>query len=262
MREGRAFSQNDGDGAPPVAIVNEAFARKWWPRESAVGHRIKLGGPYIDGSVIEIVGVAGNVTQLGLDTQAGPEIFLPHAQDGSEAMVLMIRTAADPGRLAGAVRRRVFAIDRNLPIQSLQPFEKSLAATLQRRRFGTLLLTLFAALAMLLAAVGVCGLLSYWVSVREDEIAIRLILGAPRAVIARWVGGQALRLAGAGVVVGGIGCWFASQWMATLVFGVSARNPATMMAAGAAVVGIAFLAAAIPVWRATRIGAAERLHHS
>jgi len=260
LRQGRAFADTDTATAPPVAIVNEAFARKWWPRESALGHRIKMGGPYLEGGELEIVGVSGNIGQMGLDSTADPEIFLSRAQDGANAMFLMIRTAPDPGQLTAAVRRAVFGIDRNLPIRSLRPFEEALAASLARRRFGTLLLALFAALAMVLAAVGIFGLLNYWVSVRESEIALRMILGARIGTIVLWTGGQALKLAAAGVAIGIVAAWFASRWMSSLVFGVSPRSPSMLFAAAGSVIALALLAAAAPVYRATRIDTARKLH--
>ena len=262
LREGRAFAASDRPNAPLVAIVNETFARKWWPKESAVGGRIKFGGPYRDGPVYEIVGVAGNVSQLGLDTEPMPEVYLPFSQSPTEAMVVMMRAGGDLEALAPAVRRRVAEIDRNLPIESLRPLAQNMAATLAQRRFSTLLLALFAGLAMTLAAVGIYGLLNYWVRVREDEIAIRLALGAARPVILRWAGWQALRLSLAGAGIGMLAGWWASRWLESLVFGVSARSIPTMSAAAAAVLGIAVLAAAIPVWRATQVVAVDRLHHA
>jgi putative ABC transport system permease protein len=261
LREGRGFSDGDRRSAPRVAIVNETFARKWWPKASAVGHRIKSGGPYRDGPIYEIVGVAGDVSQMGLDTEPLPEIYLPFSQSPSEAMVVMLRVNGDPQSIVPAVRRRVADVDRNLPIESLRLFERSLAATLARRRFSTLLLALFAGLAMALAGVGVYGLLNYWVRVREEEIAIRLALGAPRPAIFCWAGRQVLRLAAAGAALGVLAGWVASRWLESLVFGVSARNGATMAAAAAAVIGMAVIAAAIPVWRATRVDAIHHLHH-
>ncbi len=260
LREGRSFTEADRAGAARVAIVNETLARKWWPKETAVGHRIKSGGPYREGPIYEIVGVAGDVSQMGLDSEPYPEIYLPFAQSPSQATVVMIRTAGDPESLVSAVRRRVAEIDRNLPIESLRPLEQNLAATLSRRRFITLLLALFAGLAVVLAAVGVYGLLNYWVRIREDEIAIRLALGAAPPAILRWAGWQALRLALAGTAIGVLGGWAASRWLQSLVFGVDARDFPTMTAAAAFVTGTAVLAAAVPIWRATRVNAAIRLH--
>src|ERR1039458_1678740 len=262
LREGRAFNGTDRPAAPRVAIVNETFARKWWPKESALGHRIKWGGPYRDGPIYEIVGVCGNVSQMGLGTEPYPEIYLPFSQAPSLAMVVMIRAAGDASTLAPAVRRRVTAIDRNLPIESLRPFEQTVAASLAQRRFSTLLLALFAGLAMILAAVGIYGLLNYWVRVREDEIAIRMALGAPRPSILGWAGWQALRLSLIGAAIGMVAGWAASRWLENLVFGVAAHNFTTLAAAALAVIAIAMIAAAIPVWRATQVDAMDKLHHA
>jgi predicted permease len=261
LRRGRAFTAADRAGAPCVVIVNETFARKWWPGEGgeAVGRGIKLGGPAVDGPRCEIVGVAGDVSQLGLDAEPLPEIDLPFAPSESAARVVMIRTAGDPEPLVPAVRHRVAMLDRSLAIESLRPLAQSLAATLARRRFGTLLLTLFAGLAMTLAGVGVYGLLSYWVSAREESIAIRVALGAPRGAILRWVGGQALALAAAGTALGAAASWAASRWAESLVFGISPRSPSTMAMAVAAVLGIAILAALVPARRAARLNPVQRL---
>lgn len=264
IRDGRTFAETDRRSAPMVAIVNEELARRWWPKQSAVGQRIKVGGPYMDGPILEIVGVAANVSQMGLDTTAWPEIYQPPAQSfvPSNVMVIMLRSTGDPGSLTNAVRRRVFAIDRNLPIQSLRPFEQTLGATLDRRRFITTLLAVFAGLAMLLAAVGIYGLLNYWVRVREADIAIRMTLGAERGAIVRWVSGHVLRLVVAGIALGALGGWMTLGWMRSLVFGISAQNPANMFAAVAVVIGIALLASAIPAWRAARVDLARKLHRA
>jgi predicted permease len=262
LREGRAFADTDRAGAPREAIVNETFARKWWPKESAVGHRIKSGGPYREGPTYEIVGVAGDVSQMGLDTEPYPEIYVPFSQSPNEAMVVMIRAAADASSLAPAVRRRVMAADRNLPIESLRPFTQTLAASLSERRFSTLLLALFAGLALALAAVGIYGLLNYWVHVREGEIAIRMALGAPGPSILRWAGWQALRLALSGTVIGVLSSWAASRWLGSLVPGALTHSSTTLAAASLAVIGIALVAAAIPVWRATQVDAIEQLHRA
>ncbi|MGA2131566.1 MAG: ABC transporter permease [Bryobacteraceae bacterium] len=262
LREGRAFTPDDRSAAPKVAIVNQTLARKWWPKETAVGHRIKSGGPYRQGPIYEIVGVTGDVGQMGLGTTPYPEIYLPFTQNASDAMVLMIRVTGDPQSLAPAVRRQVAALDRNLPIQRLRPFTQAVAATLSGQRFGTALLALMAGLAMVLAAVGIYGLLSYWVRVREGEIAIRIALGAPRAVILRWAGRQALRLTLIGAAIGTMGAWAATRWFAALAVGIPDRNLTTLAAAAAAVIVIAMLAAALPIWRATRVDAVDRLHHA
>jgi predicted permease len=258
--EGREFNETDRANTPAVAIVNQTFARKWWPGESAVGRAIKVGGPYREGGTLEIVGVVGDVSQMGLDTEPLEEIFQPTAQASSQAMVVMIRTSGDPSTLSAAVRRRVSQADRNLPIQSLQALETTLATTLDRRRFITFLLTLFATLAMALAAVGIYGLLAYWVSIREKDIAIRMALGAQRFDILRDVSLHALRLAATGIAMGVVGAWLSSRWSAALVFGISAHNPTTMGTAALAIAVLAAVASTAPAWRATRVDPVRKLH--
>jgi putative ABC transport system permease protein len=260
IRQGREFSDTDRAGGSKVVVINETVARKWWPNEPAVGHQIKSGGPYQEGDLLEIVGVAGDVRQYGRDTETDPEIYQPSAQNVDSSATILVRATGDPSKLMPAIRARVAALDRNLPLQHFDTIEASLGAGLARRRFSTLLLTLFAGLAMLLAAVGVYGLLNYWVASREPEIAVRLALGASPARILRWTSFHALRLAIVGVAIGAIGGWFAAGLLRDMVFGIPAQSPATMAAAAAAVVALAFLAAAVPSWRAARVDAAHRLH--
>ena len=258
---GRVFTDADRKGGPQVAVINEEIARKWWKApQLALGHQLKIGGPYMEGPVYQIVGVVENVSQMGLDTAPLPEIYYGFSQRASEGMVVMMRTRGDPASFIPAVRRHVASIDRNIPIQSLQPFEKWLGAPLARRRFSTMLLGLFAALAMILAAVGIYGVLNYWVSVRQKEIAVRLALGAQRSAILRWAGKHAMRLAAVGIALGAFGAWASSRWLKSLMFGISERNPGTLVAAAAAVILIAALAASLPLWRATRVDTVRNLH--
>jgi ABC-type antimicrobial peptide transport system permease subunit len=161
-----------------------------------------------------------------------------------------------------AARRRVSELDRNIPILSLQTAEDWLGATLDGRRFSTLLLGLFGALAIVLASVGIYGVLNYWVSARQREIAIRLAIGAPRSSILRWAGLHAARLAALGVVLGAIGAWNAARWLQSLVFGVNAHSLLMMLIAGAAVIAIAAIAASLPVWRAMHTDPIRNLHEA
>ena len=262
LREGRTFTSADRAGAPLVVVLNETIARQWFSKQSAVGHVIKYGGPYMPGPTFEIVGVVGDVKQEGMGTVPYPEIYRPFAQDPQQAMVAMIRTAGDPNSLGPAVRRLVASLDRNLPIQRLVPEESRMASTLDRRRFATLLLAIFAGLALTLSAVGVYGLLSYWVTAREAEIAIRLALGAGRSGILTWAGAAASKLIAAGVVLGIGAAWAASNLLDSLVFGVSPRDITMLSAAALVVIAIATLGAALPLARATRVDAARKLQRA
>ncbi|HZL55483.1 MAG TPA: FtsX-like permease family protein, partial [Bryobacteraceae bacterium] len=260
---GRPFTVDDRAGKPPVTIVNEEIARKWWlTPQAAIGRRIKLGGPYMDGDSMEIVGVAANVSQMGLDGESVPLMYFPYAQKGSHAMEVMLRTAGNPAALIPAVRHRVAALDRNVPIQSVGSYEEKLGATLARRRFSTLLLGVFAMLAMILAAIGIYGVLNYWVSVRAKEIAVRLALGAQRGSILRWAGAHAMRLALAGVAIGSIGSWAAARWLTNMVYGVSVHSPAMMFVAVLVVIALAAIASVLPVWRASRVDVGRSLREA
>jgi predicted permease len=262
LREGRGFTAGDRKGAPLVAVVNEALARRWWPKQPAVGHSIKLGGPYMPGPIYEIVGVVGNVAQEGLDMEPMAEIYRPFAQDPSEKMAVMIRTSGDPKLLISAVRHVVASLDGNLPVQRLRSFENVIGATLDRRRFSTLLLSIFAGLALILSAVGVYGLLNYWVTAREEEIAIRMALGARRSAIFYWAGMQATKLIVLGIALGVVAGFSASHWLKSVVFGISALDPLMMFAASLVVISIAAITAAIPLSRATRVDAASKLQRA
>jgi putative ABC transport system permease protein len=167
----------------------------------------------------------------------------------------MIRAKGDAAQLIPAVRRRLVSVDRDIAVQSLRPFEQWMGATLRRRRFTTLLLTLFAGLALTLSAVGIYGVLSHWVGVRHREIAIRLALGAQRHAILRWVGWHAMRLVAVGIVLGIAGGWGGAHWLSSLVFGLSAGDPVVMVVAIGMVVAVAGIAVALPMWRATRVEA-------
>ena len=258
---GREFGTEDRAGAPPVTVINEEVARKWWPSpQHAIGHLLKMGGPYAEGPTLQIVGVVGNFSQSGLDSEPDPEFYLAFQQRVSRAMAVMVRTAGDPAAAIPVVRRHVSLLDANVPIQSLQPFDTWLSASLERRRFTTLLLAVFAGLAMLLAAVGIYGVLNYWINVRHREIAIRLAIGAPRAAILGWGAAHALRLVTAGMAAGALAGWGASRWLKSLVFGVSEHNPAILFAAAAVVLAMAAMAAGFPLWRATRVDVVRNLH--
>ncbi len=258
---GRNFNDSDRAGGPRVTIINERLARQEWsdPR-LALGQHLKVGGPYMEGSTLEIVGVVADVSQMGLDAEEMPTFYYAFSQKPDSAMVVTMRTNGNAAQWMNSARRQVSALDRNVPIQSLRTAEDWLGATLQQRRFATLLLGLFGGLAMLLAAVGIYGVLNYWVSARQREIAIRLAVGAHRSTILRWAGFHAARLAAFGIVLGAIGAWIASRWLESLVFGVTARSPLMMLLAGTTVIAIAGLAASVPLWRATHTDVVCNLH--
>lgn len=260
---GRTFTDNDRSGTALVTIINEQLARhEFGDPHLALGRHLKVGGPYNEGPTLEIVGVVANTSQEGLDAETAPLFYYAFLQKPSSAMVVMMRTQGDPAPWMNATRRHVSELDPNIPIQSLRTAEEWLAGTLTSRRFSTLLLGLFGALAMVLASVGIYGVLNYWVSARQREIAIRLAVGAPRSAIFRWAGMHAGRLAAIGIVLGAIGAWNAARWMESLVFGVKVHSPLMMTIAGAVVMLIAAVAASLPVWRAMHTDAVRNLHEA
>ncbi len=262
LRAGREFGPRDRAG-PPVAIVNETLASRWWPSPAdAIGASIKIGGPYQDGSVVEIVGVVADASQTSPDVPARPEYWLPFASDPHGRMTVLVRTQGEPGAAIPAVRRLVSDLDPTLPVWSLRSFDDVVAGTLATRRFSTWLLTLFAVLALILAAVGVYGVLQQWVSARRSEIAIRMALGAGRSSIFGWVGLHACTLVGVGLGLGLALALGASRWLGAVVFGVSPRDPITLALVVLGVILLAAGAAGLPLTRAIGVDAGRELRRT
>ena len=255
---GRGFTGADRDGWRAV-VINETIARRWWPErpQLAVGHRIKFGGPYIEGPTAEIVGVVGDVSQSALDVTSFSEVYIKATE---RRMVVMVRGQRDPARLIPAVRRELASLDRNVPAVSLLPFRLRMEATLERRRFNTLLAEVFAGIAVALTSVGIYGVFNYWVKTRQREIAIRIALGARRPAILRLMGEHMFSIAALGIALGAFGCWGTSRWLKSLVFGISEQNPWMLLAASAVVIAVAALAVSVPIWRATRVDPVLHLH--
>ena len=260
MIAGRELTEQDRAEGPKVAVINETLARTWWrDARSAVGQHMKWGGPYADGPTMEIVGVVGDVPQMGLDAEPTPVVYSPAGQRVSPAMVVMIRTSGDPAAMAGSVRRVLAATDSEVPVQSLKTAEEWLGGTLTQRRFTTLLLALFAGIAVILAAIGCYGVLNSWVSGRRQEIAIRMAMGAGTMAILRRMGKRAMALGAIGVAIGLAASWGASRWVESMVFGVSAHDLAVLGIAAVGALLIVALSAAIPLWRATQVDPMETL---
>jgi len=258
---GRAPSEEDTAGAPPVVVINQEIAHAWWKdARSALGQHIKLGGPYMQGPSLEIVGVAANVPQMGLDSPPVPQLYMPAAQRVDGSMVVMIRTKGNPETVKLSVLHALASLDRDIPIQSMKTADEWLGATLTQRRFIALLLVLFAVIAVILAAIGCYGVLNYWVTHRKQEIAIRMAMGAGTLAILRRTGSQAVWLGVLGLSVGLAGCWGASHWISSLVFGVSEHDPLVFAFTATTAFLIVLLSAAVPLWRATRIDPLETLH--
>ena len=247
---GRAFTAADRADAPPVVIVNENMARRFWPDEDPVGKRFKYGDADGDGPWMTIVGVVGDMRRTGFDAPVRYETFLPVAQDAPGRMTLVVRTAGPPLALAGAVRAAVRAIDADQPVYGVASMDQTLGTMVAERRFSMALLATFAALALVLGLVGVYGVTSYLVAQRTRELGLRIALGANPRQIVRAVVRQGMGVAAAGLAVGLLGALAAARLMAGLLYGVSAADGVTLAAVVALIAASTLLANYIPARRA------------
>jgi putative ABC transport system permease protein len=250
LREGRYLDSRDTPESAPVVLINEAMKRKFWPSEDAVGKRLRFGrsSPWVT-----IVGVVGDIRQAGLEQASRPELYLSSSQDPSPLSGLAIRTRVDPIRLASAVRREIQAVDKDIPIIDVRSMDDVLDREVSQRRAQMLLLSIFAASALLLASIGIYGVLAYLVSQRTQEIGIRVALGASARDVLFTVAGQGLVLSIAGVVLGIAAALALSRVVSSLLFGVSPSDPPTFAAVAALLMGVAAVASYVPARRATRI---------
>ncbi len=251
--KGRVFGERDRDGAPGVVLVNETLARAFWPTEDPVGKRLRLGGEDPNVPWLTIVGVVNDVRYRGLDAAIRQDLYLPSAQAPQREMSMVVRTASEPMGLAAAVRAAVLSVDADLPIYRVRGMREVVDASLGQQRFPLQILAAFALLALVLAAVGIYGVMSYAVTQRTHEIGVRMALGAGRAEVLRMVVGQGLRLAIMGVAVGLAGSLALTRLLSSLLFGVSATDPATFVGVPVLLAAVAALACYIPARRATRV---------
>jgi predicted permease len=253
LRTGRFFNAQDNQGAVPVTIINETMARRFWPGEEALGKRFKLGLAQSTGPWLTVVGVVGDMRRQSLEREPIAQIFLPHLQSPERRMNLLIRTTAEPTQLAPVVRNEIRSIDKTVLIYGISTLESQLARAVAQRRFQTWLLTLFSALALLLAAVGIYGLIHQSVTLRTREIGTRLALGAQPRDVLRLVVGQGLRLALCGIGIGLLAAFALTRVLTGLLFGVTATDPLTFIAAPLVLLLVALLACYLPARRATKV---------
>jgi predicted permease len=256
VRNGRVFDQTDQTESTPVVIVNERFASKFFPGQSVIGKRIKPGfaADNKGEKMREIVGVVGNVKHLSLKNEDSPEMYLPRTQIPFDVMSLVVRTnVSDPAALTASVRAELTALDRTIPLTSVHLFDDYISRSLARPRFNALLLSVFAATALLLTGIGIYGVMAYSVSQRTNEIGIRIALGAAQSSIFRLIVGQAMTLVAISVVIGLVGAFAATRLLTSLLFGVTPSDPITFGAIVLLIVGVAALAAWLPARRAMEV---------
>jgi putative ABC transport system permease protein len=257
LRQGRFFDYHDDVQSQPVAVINETMARQFWAGENALGKRFKLGSIDSQNPWVTVVGVVGDIKEMGLEAPTKAEMFFPYQQLPrmlwNMPRDLAVRTTGDPISVATAVRQAVWSVDRNQPVSNIRTMDEILSEEVAQRRIGMTLLAAFAALALALASLGIYGVLSYSVAQRTQEIGVRMALGAGRKDVLRMVVADGMRLAAAGVAIG-LGASFALTWlMAGLLFGVSASDPLTLGAVTLLLITVALLACFIPARRATRV---------
>jgi putative ABC transport system permease protein len=248
---GRAFTPRDDRDAPGVVIVNDALAGKYWPGESAVGRRVLIGGT--QPQPFEIVGVVGNVRSAGLEEAIEPEMYLSVWQGGDSLICITLRTSGDPAALAAQMRAAVWSVDPDQPLTYVMPLADLAAESLAFRRAGMTLAAGFGALALVLTAVGIFGVLSYSVSRRTREIGVRVALGATRAEVARLVLREGLRMTGIGVALGLAAALALSQFLASVLYEVKPGDPVTYAAVAVILLTVAAAATLIPARRATAV---------
>ena len=249
--EGRFFDARDADGATPTVIINRTMARTYYGNQSAIGRRVRPG--FQDPWRV-IVGVVEDVKNAGLDAPAGTELFLPERQGNPRnSLYLALRTAGDPNAIIPAVRAAVRDLDPSLPLSQVQSMEETLEAARSRPRFLTTLLALFSFTALLLAAVGLYGVISYSVARRTMEFGIRMAMGAESGDVIRLVAGQGLRLALIGVALGAAGALALTRLIRGLLFGVSAFDPMTFAAMALLLITVTAIACIVPARRATKV---------
>jgi putative ABC transport system permease protein len=256
LLQGRGFSVQDKVDSPAVALVSETMARRFWPDQDPTGRRLTPGSPTSTdpNDWITVIGVVKDVRQFELVSEARPQMYLSYVQAGFFAPNdLVVRTDLDPLSLASAVRRAVWEVDKDQPVSKIRTMEEIVSESVARQRFSMMLLGVFAALALALAAVGIYGVMSYSVAQRTREFGIRMALGAQRSDVLKLAVGQGLKLVLVGIAIGLGAAFLLTRVMSSLLFGVSATDPLTFITISLVLVGVAVLASFIPALRATKI---------
>jgi putative ABC transport system permease protein len=245
---GRGFAPQDGEKSPMVAVVDEAFVRRYFPNEDPIGRGLDIGNG-TDG-YYRIVGIVGDVRHHALDTSPDPTMYVPFQQDTFRSMWVVVRTTGNPEALAGAARQAVREIDASLPAFSMTPLTAVISESTAERRFSMLLLGVFALVALFLAAVGLYGIVAYTVSLRTQEIGLRMAIGAEPRDVLRLVVGGGMKLALIGVALGIAAALAAARLVSTMLFGITPFDPASYTATAAVLLAVSALACYVPARRA------------
>ncbi|HKR12251.1 MAG TPA: ABC transporter permease [Pyrinomonadaceae bacterium] len=251
---GRQFTDQDIATSPRAVVISETMARRYWPGEDPVGKRIGAGRIQRPEDWIQVVGVVKDVRQFELTAEPRPQMYLSYRQAGFFApRDLVVKTDVDPASMAATVRKTVWEIDKDQPVSNIKTMEEILLDSIARQRFSMLLLAIFAAVALILAAVGIYGVMSYSVAQRTHEIGIRMALGAQTGAVLKLAVGYGLKLVIAGIAIGLIAAFFLTRVMSTLLFGVTATDPVTFTVISLLLIFVAAVASYIPARRATKV---------
>ncbi len=261
IRRGRAFTERDDRTAPPVAIVSEGFAKQYFPGEDPIGKRITPNGSVDPGKppVREIIGVVADMHLISLRLPPKPQIYIPHQQFATQTMSIFVRSQMGEAALMSTLHRAVNEIDKDVPVYRVRTLPDYLSQSIAQPRLNAMLVGLFALIALLLAAAGIFGVMSYSVTQRTQEIGIRLALGAQRYDVLRLVVLQGMRFVCAGVVLGLIGVFACSRLLQSLLFGIGATDLRTMFAVTLILIAVAFIACLLPARRATLVDPVKAL---
>jgi predicted permease len=260
---GRAFTARDTTKAPPVVIVNEAFARKFFPGENPVGKRLTsdLGDGVVKHPVRQIIGIAGSVKRQQLTGELEPQYYLPYAQAVVTSPTLTIRTAGDPTRLIAALREQLAQADRDIPLYRVASMDELVSKSAEQSRFQTMLLTAFALLALLLSALGLYSVLSYMVAQRTLEIGLRMALGAQRGDVLAWILRRGVLLAAAGLAVGLAASAFVTRLLSAsgMLYRIERFDPLTFVAVALLLLVVSVISSSAPALRAANLDPMQTL---
>ena len=258
---GRFFNEHDGPDTTPVVLINETMARRFWPGEDAIGKRFKFGDGSSPGPWLTVVGVVGDMRRQGQDKAARCETFYAHGQRPVRNMTLVVHTSSDPVKMAGLVRDAVRSIDQSAVLFERSTIADQIGESLAQRRFQTLLLGLFSLLALVLATVGIYGVVYQSVSQRTNELGIRVALGAQKSSLLRMILGEALGMVLLGALTGGIAAFAVSRALSSFLYSVTAADPLTYLAVALLLAVAAVLASLIPARRATSVDPINALRY-
>ncbi|MBI4472713.1 MAG: ABC transporter permease [Acidobacteria bacterium] len=256
---GSAFSGRELPNSSPSALINEVMARRFWPGRNPIGRRFKLAPAGSSAPWITVIGIVGNMRRQAFELEPIPQVFTSYAQFTSRSVNIVIRTEGDPAAAVDAVRSAIREVTRTVPLNPIVPLESRLDAWLQQRRFQTALLGVFAAIALLLAAIGIYGVMGYAVAQRRQEIGIRLALGSTAHGVLRMILRDGVRLALLGISVGLGAAWILSRAVANLLYGVTYHDPVTFAAMPGLLFVVAIAACYFPAIRAARTDPVEAL---